>query len=288
MKRYSATILIFLLSGLIAQAVMTPVIPYVSKGHKTVGDVFTYRYELPALPAIPSISLSFQDPSGNEDVLVLTQSVTSKKNKTVFEAKVVSFKVGVINFPTADIFGNAIDAVAVTINTVITTTKNIKLQDDVPPYQDYSDLLLLLLVLILIASGAFGWVKYQEQVKLRQTILTPEQKHDRWAEACKYFTLTEMPDNVKEYYVKASEILKNIFKIESDLDLLDLTSEESKELLKHRPAAQQEALLACLDSADLVKFAKYYPDPNEFLEFEKTALVFLKAHEPKQAEEAQV
>ena len=254
--------------------------PHISKGRKTIGDPFSYSYVIPRVTGVPSISISFEDPSGNEDIMIVTQSVTMKKSKATFQAKLKAFRTGQIVFPTANIYNYTVLPIKVTINSVINPKVSINLQADVLPHQDYSDWILLLVLLLFAVLGYFGLNKYLKYLKLAKTILTPKQKHAYWEEACAYFTHNEIPENIKEYYLKASEILKSFLKITSEIDLLDLTSEEAKFLLKNKKIVEQQSLLSCLDLSDLVKFAKYLPDKPEFLDFERLALVFLKAHEP--------
>lgn len=262
------------------------IMPTLSKGKKTVGDIFTYQYELPALPVVPSINLSFADPSKNKDVVVITQSITTPKNSCIFQATLVAFKTGRILFPTANILNYTVLPVTVTIDSVIPTTANIRLQKDFLPYQDYSDWILIFLVLMICLIGAVIAVKYKKKYQFAKKILSPRQKHALWKEACDYFTLNQRPENIKEYYAKASELLKNILKMESEIDLLDLTCEEIRNLLKIHQVNEYGRLLDCLDESDLVKYAKLTPDTPAFLAFEQKAVQFLKAHEPKPDEVA--
>ena len=81
LKQLFLYLLIFTLSLCSFAQESSKITPTLTKGKKTIGDVITYRYVLPNVTGVPSISLSFVDPSGNEDVVVLTQSVTVKNNR---------------------------------------------------------------------------------------------------------------------------------------------------------------------------------------------------------------
>jgi len=261
--------------------VIRNITPEISRGEKTLGDVFSYGYELPVIPFVPSIGISFEDPSGNEDILIVTQSVSRKNKGMTYKAKLIAFKTGQIGFPSVNIFHYFIEPLTVTIDSVIDQSTTINFQGDYHPYQDYSDIILGVL-LVFLAGGLVILVNYYRRYqKSRKTVLTPRQKHALWEDTCACFKHQTLPDPIKDYYVSSSEKLKTFLKVCHQLDILDLTSREVRGFFKNKELAEQLALLECLDTADIVKFAKHIPTPEEFQEYQKSALRFLAVHEPE-------
>jgi len=259
---------------------MMKIIPIISKSKKFVGDEFSYTYILPQTPSVPSINLSFSNPSDNESILVVTQSVKAHHKGIQYQAHIISFKTGVIQFPSANIFDYHIEPVSVTIDSVISPGTTVNFKADYPPYQSYADVWLGLFILLLIAGIFFGYRFFRKYRTTQQSILTPEKVHAIWEQTMAYFSKQDMPLDVKPYYAASSEKLKTFLKIGVHIDILDLTGREIKSYFKTHPLQGETELLDCLDASDMVKFAKYTPTHEEFQHYQTTALKFLSMHEP--------
>lgn len=269
----------FLTSAMWAQETV-PVLPRVSGGTKTVGAPFVYWYFLPHMAQVPSISLSFDDPSGNEDIVVATQSVRKQGDGVRFRSELISFVTGPILFPSSNIGSYSVLPLTVTIDSVIDARTTVNLKPSVGPLTDISDILLALCIVLFLFLIAFLVSMWRRSRLTAPKILTPEQKHRRWERACAFFQDSTYPEAPKTYYIESSEVLKRFLADVWQVDILDQTSSEAHMTFKQHPITQQEALLACLDSGDMVKFAKYHPSPDEFSCYREAALRFILAHEP--------
>jgi len=248
--------------------------------NKTIGDPIIYRYKLPGMPFIPSISLSFKDPSKNEDILIVTQSVYRKGKDVIFYSKIIPFKTGKILLPSVNILNYYVEPVSVTVNSVIDTSVTVSLQADYFPYQDYLDLIVFFIIVMTILLVYFIF-RYLRKVNLnKKQCLTPKQKHQIWREACTYFSVSDIPKDIKDYYIKGSKILKNFIKIELSLDILDLTNKEIKDFLENKDLEGKDLLFNFFLGTDFIKFAKYIPTMDEFNQLQKDVLSFLKLYEP--------
>jgi len=115
---------------------------------------------------------------------------------------------------------------------------------------------------------------------IKQITLTPQKKHNQWEILRTHIMVKTMPEDIKSYYVQAANHLKTGLKLNKNIDILDLTSQEIKDLLKKHPINQADYLIDCLEKADWVKFAKHHPTGDEFKAYQIMALKFLTTHEP--------
>lgn len=269
---------IFLISFVFA--VTNNITPKISRVGKTIGDKINYSFTIDNFSLIPSFNLSFKDPSKNEDILVVTQSIKNKNNKLFYRAEIISFKTGKIVFPSFNILENYIQSIAVTVDSVLKPKVTPNFIENYPPYSEYSDLILLVIILVMILAGYYSWKTYQQKQEELKKILTPEQKHNLWVELKNIFT-QENIENIKLYYFNSSEKLKLFVEKVLGLKVTELTTRELKEFIRDKELLGKDNLFDALESTDLVKFAKYIPTAEEIKNYQKTALQFLEKHEPK-------
>ncbi len=265
----------------LAGAVTNNIIPKLSHKHTTIGEKFNYSFVLPDFPYRPSFNLSFKDLSKNEDILIVTQSIKIRRSAFYYQAEIIPFKTGRIDFPSFNILNNRIQSVRITINSVLAPKTTPNFLENYQPYNDYSDLVLIFFIILIVTSLYFGLKHYKNFIEEQKKILTPEQKHKLWAELISLFS-EGYPQNIKPYYFQTSEQLKYFVERILDLRIRELTTNEIKKYLETSDLREKSALLVCLELADPVKFAKFIPEQADYQEYQIQARKFLQAHEPAQ------
>lgn len=265
-------------------AVTNNIIPRVEGKNRTIGEKIYYGFKIKNIEGLPSFNLSFKDPSQNEDILVVTQSIKNIKRELSYRAEIIPFKTGLLVFPSFNILNNQITSVKVTINSVLKPKVTPNFIENYQPYQDYSDLLLMAVIILFGLVGYFYWQNLKKKIAEQKKILTPLQKLHIWQELFDIFS-QERPAELKKYYFQSSERLKYFVEKILFINIVDLTFREIKELLTKKELLEKQTLLDALDLAEPVKFAKYLPNDDEFKTYQKAALQFLNANRP--AEEVQ-
>jgi len=258
------------------------IVPSISKGNKTIGDHIFYSFRLKELPFVPSFSISFQDPSNNQNILLVTQSITEKRNGQLkYQAEVIPFVTGALNFPSFNIFNNYIEPISITINSVIDTSASINLQPSYTPFQDYSDITLFLLIIVIAIIAFLLYRNFQQYQRKKDLIITPEKARNLWQEVANLFAKDVPEAETKYYYFESSELLKEYVSKVLKLEIRELTTIEINLYLKSKKLPGKELLLDILSAGDPVKFAKHLPGKDEISSYQKKALDFLKKNEPQ-------
>jgi hypothetical protein len=147
--------------------------------------------------------------------------------------------------------------------------KDIKPPLDAP--WKFEDFLPYLIALVLLALALLGYYYYRKWKKRREEGFVPAIPAIPPGEAA-LTALRILEDKhlwqqgrVKEYYSEVTEIIRRFLEDQYRVLALESTSDEIMEQLKRLPEAQ--ALLrefrSFFTTADLVKFAKYQPTPEE-------------------------
>jgi hypothetical protein len=135
----------------------------------------------------------------------------------------------------------------------------------------FEDFLPYLIVLVLFAGLACGYYYYQRKMRAKRDILADVKvaipPHREALTALRVLEEKKLwqQGSVKEYYSEITEIIRRFFERRWDIIALEMTTDEILLQIKHIP----EALMVWkeMDSffltADLVKFAKYQPAPEE-------------------------
>lgn len=145
-----------------------------------------------------------------------------------------------------------------------------KLKGELPYWAYY--LILAMVVLALIIALFLLWKKYRKKQELQapQT-LVPRDERPNWKQALDaLYELKEQSLPAKGdfilYHYRLSEIMKLFLEAEYHFSANEMTSKEIKAFLKkHNPISitDQRAVVAWLESCDLVKFAKHEPSVAE-------------------------
>ena len=157
----------------------------------------------------------------------------------------------------------------------------------------FEDFLPFLIALLLIALGGIGYWYYRRWKKRREEGFVPEEPAIPPAEAA----LTALrileekrlwqQGRVKEFYSEVTEIVRRFLEDQHRVSALESTSDEIMAQLRSLPEAR--ALISQFRSffttADLVKFAKYLPAPEEHEHELRWGYEFVRAMIPRQTEQ---
>jgi len=153
----------------------------------------------------------------------------------------------------------------------VDTTQDIK--DVKPPFGIPIALLEILLyvgIVLLIAAGGFGLYYYLRRRKDRW--LLSAQQPQRPPHEIAIMELRRLEEKklwqkgfVKQYYSEVTEIIRRYIEGRFGVMALEMTTEEVMHNVKQTAMSSevQETLSKFLNDADLVKFAKYQPAPEE-------------------------
>ena len=162
---------------------------------------------------------------------------------------------------------------------------------DVKPPVDYPSLLPMILLVVCLVLGALGIYclirrlrSFPNANNLKKP--SPWQKAKNQLEALAQEELLQQ-GKLNEYYSRLSDSLRRYIEERFSIRAPEMTTEEflvhlqsSSDLL----AEQKEALTKFLRSCDMVKFAKYHPDPSEAKQSYELALAFIEETIPKEAD----
>ncbi|MBI4000051.1 MAG: hypothetical protein HY351_05490, partial [Candidatus Omnitrophica bacterium] len=127
-----------------------------------------------------------------------------------------------------------------------------------------------LIVLILIAAGSGAWVFYLRKQQLQTQLRLEEMlsSHDEAYQALNKLRNSDLIRRgfVKVYFFQMSEILRRYFERRYHIRALESTTYELMKELKEKLSPDPFKLVEdVLSFCDLVKFAKYNPEPAEIL-----------------------
>lgn len=135
----------------------------------------------------------------------------------------------------------------------------------------FEDVLAYLIALVLLAAAGFGYYYYRKKQQAKLAAFVP-QKLLIAPHTAALFALRELEDKklwqngkVKQYYSEATEIVRRFFEGRWNFIALELTSDEILRQMKQYPESEQvwSPMQTFFLTADLVKFAKYEPTPDE-------------------------
>jgi hypothetical protein len=185
--------------------------------------------------------------------------------------------------------------IPVTVNTLnVDTTKPfkaIKAPLDVPySWREFIYYIIgAVLLLIAIIAGIILWKKYKKQKPAIVERPRPKDPAHIWARK-ELKKLEEeklwQKDEVKLYYSRLTDILRLYLEFRYNWLALESTTEEIQAEIENYNLKEKakENLLVTLRTADLVKFAKMLPGPEENIRAMESAYKFIDFTEPKEEE----
>ena len=152
----------------------------------------------------------------------------------------------------------------------------------------FEDFLPYLIVLALVLLGALAYYYYQKRKKRQaEAALPPKPKMPPCQAALMALRILEdkhlwQQGRVKEYYSEVTEIVRRFFEDQFGFLALESTSDEILDELHHVPSAAPliSQTRSFLTTADLVKFAKYQPSPDEHEKELRSAYEIVRALTP--------
>lgn len=161
-------------------------------------------------------------------------------------------------------------------------------------WQDYLWLILTVLGLILLAIGGYFLWRYLQKRKSRPAqvekemapLLDPYEEAMKGMEELREARLWEQ-NQVKEYYTAMTDILRRFIWRVYGIDTAEKTSSEILESFRSTVdnTALQNDLRKILTTADIVKFAKYIPMPDDNISLMNASVSFVKEQKPTEKEE---
>lgn len=136
---------------------------------------------------------------------------------------------------------------------------------------EFADFIPYLIVLVLLGAAAYGYYYYRRKQKEKLAAYVPP-KPKIAPHTAALFALRELEDKklwqngkVKEYYSEVTGIIRLFFEGRWNFIALELTTDEILQHMKGIPEAGQawKEMQSFFVNADLVKFAKYMPAPED-------------------------
>lgn len=135
----------------------------------------------------------------------------------------------------------------------------------------FADVLPYLVALILLAAAGYGYYYYRRKQQQKLASFVPP-KPTIAPHTAALFALRELEDkklwqngNVKEYYSEVTGIIRTFFERRWSFIALELTTDEILHHMNGIPESGQvwKPMQSFFVNADLVKFAKYMPAPED-------------------------
>ncbi|MCF8302774.1 MAG: hypothetical protein K9I94_05805 [Bacteroidales bacterium] len=138
------------------------------------------------------------------------------------------------------------------------------------------------LLLILIAVAVWYWLKKRKKHEEQPVFIKPKPKEPPHRTALN--KLEELMNKklwqsgkIKEYHTELTDILRRYIEDQFEVRAVEMTSDEILNAFRHRLAKETYKMLEdTLKTADLVKFAKYQPMPEDHERSVKNAYEFVR------------
>lgn len=205
------------------------------------------------------------------------------QNKTIFQYEITTFTTGkktigpvTINYKTSSGETHQIKSNTLTcpVESVLPKNgKNLQIKDIKPPeevkYPPYYYIIgalttiAFIVVIYLLIRYILGKIK-NKRTQEKEILKTPEEIADERLRALLSSSLLK-EGKIKEYYVELSEIVRQYIEGRYKIDAFDRTTFELYQELKNTKIAQEVVgdIKELLTSSDLVKFAKFIPEPEK-------------------------
>ncbi len=265
-----------------------------------IGDWIHLTVEAKIPASVESILPAVKDSIGSFEILKVEAMENSEQDSRAWVFTITSFDSGKGFVPPVELAyrvkGDTTQRIArsnsliLELGSVAVDTegeiKDIKPLLDAPwKFEDFLPYLIALAVLALAAGVYYYWRKKRKQREEAVVLAKPEILPHQQA----LYELRELEDKklwqqgkVKEYYSEATEIVRRFFEGRWGIDALELTSDEIMKHMKNVAESQKvwKEMQSFFTTADLVKFAKYNPTPEEHEHELKEAYEIVRAMVP--------
>ncbi len=252
-----------------------------------IGQWIQLTVEADASPQVVSIAPVVPDTLGPFEILSLTTGepqIDPQKRVQSWSFRLITFEPGDIYIPPIEfeyrLSGVAESRTASTralplriVTVAVDTAGDIK--DIKPPlevawaFEDYLPYIIAVLLLALLGAGFWYYQKRKQRAVPEPVVTAPRiiPPHERALAALRALEDRKLWQNgkVKEYYSEVTEIVRKFLGERFNILAIEVTSDELMHQMKRIPQAQASTpdLGRFLTTADLVKFAKYIPAPDE-------------------------
>lgn len=235
-----------------------------------------------------------------ESVLADSVIVNDRLHEMVYNVTITSFDSATytlrnINALVGDSVYTATDELNLIVNTIpidlSTNPEPTDIKDQWKPkfvWQDYLLYIYILLgVIALLVAGYFlrKYLLSRKKVEGEAPEVVPLQ--DPYEEAIQGIKALKQQElwehnQVKEYYSQMTDILRRYLWRVYAIDTLDKTSSEILETFRTKIGKDRmyTELNKILQTADLAKFAKYQPDPDDNISLLSASVAFIEEHKP--------
>ncbi|MEK6650556.1 MAG: hypothetical protein AABY75_06250 [Bacteroidota bacterium] len=172
----------------------------------------------------------------------------------------------------------------------VTVAQDADIRDIKPPMSApwrWEDIWPFLLGALVLGGGWYAWRRYRAAHATAAPEEPPTPAVAPHVRALKELRILEekqlwQQGRVKEYYSEATEIVRRFFEGRWNIGALEMTSEEILHALRGTPEADRlrETLGSFFLQADLVKFAKAHPTPDDHKEELEQAFAIVRAMTP--------
>ncbi|MES2479548.1 MAG: hypothetical protein V4561_10695 [Bacteroidota bacterium] len=184
------------------------------------------------------------------------------------------------------------DSLRLTVNTIaVDTTKPFKAIKGIVEVQTTWLDSLPLIIALLIGIALIVWVvlyfiKNKKLAQLQKNPVKVETYHEKTLRLLQELDSKQLwqQDKTKDYYTELSEIIRQYIEVRFKTPAMELTTDELlRKAKKHREMTSfRSSLKPLLEAADLAKFAKANPLPEEHVEALELAINFVRVSKPKE------
>ncbi len=278
----------------------------VDKAFVTVGDKITFKLEIKHNPKIDILSFNPEQKLRDFEIKSKRDIVPFKDGNDVVEGKIYvltnytlgDFVIDPISIRYKDLDGSIKEIKTNKLYiTVESVEKSNALKRDIRdiksvtglPSQAWKFILAIVSMALVLLIVAFIWLFVKRRDILMNFFKPPLKPHDAAIQA-----LNRLQDsgllargNVREFYFQMSEILKHYMEKRFGFKALeDTNSEILNEFIRlEMPNDALDVLKKFFDASDLVKFAKYVPEPINIQQDFKLAMTFIEKTKPVEVDE---
>jgi hypothetical protein len=278
----SSFVITLVLFASLARAQEPKISAYTDSAQYKIGSWILLRVDAELPPAVDSLTIAVKDSLGPFEILNVDPS-PSRAGHQQWVFRLTIFDTGKVYVPPVvfsyknrgDTLTRAAytNPIALTISSIPVDLKG-DIKDIKPPldapwkFEDFLPYLVALAVLVLL--GLAYW--YYRRLKKRReaSYVAPKPDIPPWRVALAALHTLEdqrlwQQGRVKEFYSETTEIIRRFLEDQYNLLALESTSDEIMGQLKPLSAAQSllKEFRSFFTTADLVKFAKYLPTPEE-------------------------
>jgi len=302
MKHLSLTIFFIFSTSILCAQPSVQLKAHADSTSYIIGDCVELKIEANTKAAIDSIAPILTDSVGSFEVLHIDQNL-KKMRWTIYLSTTDSGRVFLPPIPFRYYIHGDTSAHFAIADPLFLNFRGLsinpqgEIKDLKPPHNapiKFADLLPYLIAILLIGLAIGGWCYYKKKKKRKEehnipVIIIPPHKEALAALRKLEEKRLWQQGLVKEYYSEVTEILRTFFAKRWEIPALEFTTDEILTSLKHIPDALRvwNSLEWCLRTADLVKFAKFVPNPEDNEREIKCAYEIVQAMSPKEQQKTQ-